>query len=91
MRRYLDGRNTGLYKADARQETTISLLQTLYDQLRKVHISHKRPSGLTTTEHIGTDKPRHSWYSHKHPLLRLLFISTQAHVAWQSKTADVIA
>lgn len=63
MRRYLDGRNSGLYKADPRQETTIRLLQTLYDQLMQVHISHKRPSGLTTTEHIGTDKPRHSWYA----------------------------
>ena len=61
VRKYLDGRNSGLYKADPRQENTIKLLQQLYDQLKKVHISHKRPSGLTTTEHIGTENSRHSW------------------------------
>ena len=61
MRVYLDGRNSGLYRPDPRQETTIQLLQALYDKLKQVHVDHKRPSGLTTTDHIGTGKPRHSW------------------------------
>lgn len=60
---YLDGRKSGLYRPDPRQETTIKLLQNLYEQLKKLHVDHKRPSGLTTTDHIGSDKrPRHSWY-----------------------------
>lgn len=63
MRAYLDGRNSGLFKPDPRQENTIKLLQALYDQLKQVHLEHKRPSGLTTTDHIGLDKPRHSWYA----------------------------
>ncbi len=63
MRAYLDGRNSGLFRPDPRQENTIKLLQALYDQLKQVHLDHKRPSGLTTTDHIGLDKPRHSWYA----------------------------
>lgn len=63
MRAYLDGRNSGLFRPDPRQENTIKLLQALYDQLKQVHLEHKRPSGLTTTDHIGLDKPRHSWYA----------------------------
>lgn len=63
MRVYLDGRNSGLYRPDPRQETTIQLLQALYDKLKQVHVDHKRPSGLTTTDHIGTGKPRHSWFT----------------------------
>ena len=60
---YLDGRKSGLYRPDPRQETTIKLLQNLYEELKKLHVDHKRPSGLTTTDHIGSDnKPRHSWY-----------------------------
>ncbi|KAL0053502.1 hypothetical protein WJX82_006636 [Trebouxia sp. C0006] len=53
----------GLFKPDPRQENTIKLLQALYDQLKQVHLEHKRPSGLTTTDHIGLDKPRHSWFT----------------------------
>ena len=63
IRAYLKGRKSGLYRSDPRQETTIQLLQALYDELKKVHLDHKRPSGLTTTDHIGTDSPRHSWYT----------------------------
>lgn len=60
---YLDGRKSGLYRPDPRQETTIKLLQNLYEELKKLHVDHKRPSGLTTTDHIGSDnRPRHSWY-----------------------------
>lgn len=60
---YFDGRKSGLYRPDPRQETTIKLLQQLYDELKKLHVDHKRPSGLTTTDHIGADnRPRHSWY-----------------------------
>ncbi len=66
MRAYLDGRNSGLFRPDPRQENTIKLLQALYDQLKQVHLEHKRPSGLTTTDHIGLDKPRHSWYACMH-------------------------
>lgn len=63
IRAYLKGRKSGLYRSDPRQETTIQLLQALYDELKKVHLDHKRPSGLTTTDHIGTDSPRHSWFT----------------------------
>lgn len=64
---YLDGRKSGLYRPDPRQETTIKLLQQLYDELKKLHVDHKRPSGLTTTDHIGADnRPRHSWYRPPH-------------------------
>ena len=63
LRLYLDGRKSGLYRPDPRQETTIKLLQDLYDQLKRVHVGHKRPSGLTTTDHIGAGSPRHSWYA----------------------------
>ena len=62
MRAYLDGRKSGLFRPDPRQENTIKLLQALYDQLKQIHVDHKRPSGLTTTDHIGLEKPRHSWY-----------------------------
>ncbi|KAL3137749.1 hypothetical protein ABBQ38_005013 [Trebouxia sp. C0009 RCD-2024] len=61
---YFDGRKSGLYRPDPRQETTIKLLQQLYDELKKLHVDHKRPSGLTTTDHIGADnRPRHSWFT----------------------------
>lgn len=61
VKAYVSGRTSGFYRPDPRQENTVLALQQLYEQLQQMHGKRRRPSGLTTVNHIVDDKERQGW------------------------------